>query len=175
VVVEGADMVIADPIFHDGYTPIRPREVPGILTQPRRRTTRVVTAVDAHRLLTLLRQRSLGALSSPEAALRSGSLEAELKHATILDARTMPGNVVTMNSSLVCEDECTGEWSRVKLVYPRPVHSHDHISVLHPLGTALLGMMVGQVVEATATGEAATRLRIAALPYQPERAGDYHL
>jgi regulator of nucleoside diphosphate kinase len=184
VVDEGVEMKVVEtkrlgahehPDFHDGYTAIRLREMPSILRQPRRRGSIVVTTIDARRLRALVHRQRLRADGSLEAMLRTEPLEAELKHATIVDARMMPANVVTMNSSLVCEDERTGRRLFVKLVYARDAHSRDHVAVLTPLGTALLGMTVGQVVEAKAVAAAAKRLRITALPYQPERAGDYHL
>jgi regulator of nucleoside diphosphate kinase len=150
------------------------REAPSVLTQPRRRNSLVVTAVDARRLRALIRRQRFHVVDAPE-ALGVGALDAELRHATIVHARAMPGDVVTMNSRLVCEDERTGLWSRLNLVYPTKALREDDVSVLAPLGTALLGMSVGQVVEARARHPAATRLRITALPYQPERAGDYHV
>jgi regulator of nucleoside diphosphate kinase len=163
------------PDSHDGYVPIRAREIPGTLRQPRRRSTIVVTATDARRLRALLRHQRVQGTGSLDAALRMGTLEAELQHATVVDARALPGNVITMNSRLVCEDEHTGVRSRLTLVYPTAARSQRGISVLAPLGTALLGRMVGQVVETRGARSAGMRLRITSLSYQPERAGDYHL
>lgn len=75
-------------------------------------------------------------------------LERELARATVMPADDMPANVVTMNSHVTFVDLATGEEESYTLVYPRDANLlHDRISILAPIGTALLGYRVGDVIE----------------------------
>jgi regulator of nucleoside diphosphate kinase len=59
------------------------------------------------------------------------------------------------------------------LVYPFEADaSAGRISVLAPVGTALLGLVVGQTIEWPMPSGQSRRLRVVAVPYQPEAAGD---
>ena len=48
------------------------------------------------------------------------------------------------------------------------------ISILAPVGSALLGLTEGDEIEWPSPGGGALRVRIMEILYQPERAGDYH-
>lgn len=103
-------------------------------------------------------------------------LEAELARAEVVDSRQVPPQVVTMNSVVVFEDEETGERREVTLVYPQDARSEEgRISILAPIGSALIGLSVGQTIQWPLPGGRTKRLRIVAVPYQPEAAGHYHL
>ena len=79
-----------------------------------------------------------------------------------------------MNSRVVFEDETSGERREVTLVYPgRADIGAGMISVLTPVGTALLGLRVGQSIDWEVGGHP-QRYRIVDVPYQPEAAGDQH-
>jgi len=52
--------------------------------------------------------------------------------------------------------------------------SAENVSILEPMGTAMLGCRVGSLMQFEETGRR-RRLRIQAIQYQPESAGDYHL
>jgi regulator of nucleoside diphosphate kinase len=106
---------------------------------------------------------------------RFEKLEGELLRAHVVAPREIPHDVVTMNSRVVFENQATGERREVTLVYPGGADiDSGKISVLTPVGTALLGLRVGQSIEWELPGGARQRYRIAAVPYQPEAAGEPH-
>ena len=85
----------------------------------------------------------------------------------------MPADVVTMNSTVDCIDDISGDTHPVTLVYPRDADAAaGRVSVLAPVGSALLGLSVGQQIDWQAPGGRALRLRVVAIRYQPEAAGD---
>lgn len=102
-------------------------------------------------------------------------LEWEIKRAEVIPSRQAPGDLVTMNSKVRLTDLSTGESLVYTLVFPHEAdYKEGRISILAPLGTALLGFQVGDVVEWRMP--AGTRsLRIEEILYQPEAAGHYHL
>jgi regulator of nucleoside diphosphate kinase len=113
---------------------------------------------------------------------RSSALEhgAEALHETLDAARIMPspeipGDVVTMNSALVIEDAAQRTPRTLTLVYPEQADPGlGRVSVLSPLGNALLGARVGdQLRLATPVGERS--VRVIGLEFQPEAAGCYDL
>jgi regulator of nucleoside diphosphate kinase len=106
---------------------------------------------------------------------RFEKLESELLRAKVVPPEKIPREVVTMNSRVVFENETTGERREVTLVYPGSADiDAGKISVLVPVGTALLGLRVGQSIDWELPGGARQRYRIAAVPYQPEAAGEPH-
>jgi regulator of nucleoside diphosphate kinase len=101
---------------------------------------------------------------------RFAALEGELARATIVPREEIPRDVVTMNSRVVFENETTGERREVTLVYPGDADiDAGKISVLVPVGTALLGLRVGQSIdwELPSGGH---RYRVIEVPSQPESA-----
>ena len=73
-------------------------------------------------------------------------LQTELDRAEILPPEKMPPDVVTMNSLVVFRIEQTGaEFERI-LCYPTQV-SENSVSVLAPVGMALLGLRIGQTIK----------------------------
>jgi regulator of nucleoside diphosphate kinase len=106
---------------------------------------------------------------------RFEKLEGELVRARVVPPEKMPHDVVTMNSRVVFENGATGERREVTLVYPGSADiDAGKISILTPVGTALLGLRVGQSIDWELPGGAKQRYRVAALPYQPEAAGEPH-
>jgi regulator of nucleoside diphosphate kinase len=80
-----------------------------------------------------------------------------------------------MNSKVRFVDLRTREKETYTLVYPEEADVDlAKLSVLAPLGTALLGASVGDVVECRTPG-GVRRLKIERILYQPEAAGDFHL
>lgn len=127
-----------------------------------------VTAADADRVRSVLdtateREREV-----------ADSLALELDRATIVDQRKIAKDVVTMNSRVVFEDG-SGNRREVTLVYPRQADvSNGKVSVLAPVGAALLGLSVGQEIRWAVPGSMKT-FRVIDVPYQPEAAGDWNL
>jgi regulator of nucleoside diphosphate kinase len=103
------------------------------------------------------------------------SLRSELARAHVLDPAEMPGDVVTMNSTAIVEDEASGGRREISLVYPREADgAAGKVSVLAPVGSAMLGLRIGQSIDWQVPGGRALRLRIAGLSYQPEASGELH-
>jgi regulator of nucleoside diphosphate kinase len=101
------------------------------------------------------------------------ALEEEIGKATIVEQEAIPPDVVTMNSRIRFVDEKSGDATEMALVYPFEADaSAGRISVLAPVGTALLGLAVGQSIEWPMPSGQSRRLRVVAVPYQPEAAGD---
>jgi regulator of nucleoside diphosphate kinase len=129
------------------------------------RPSLILTTQDARRLEALL-QGNAGR-ASPMAPL----LEAELARAQVVDDAEVAADVVTMNSRVVCEDVATGERHEFELVYPHETDAHGgRVSVLAPVGAALLGLAAGDVIDWPLPGGRTTRMRVVAVPYQPEAA-----
>ena len=100
-------------------------------------------------------------------------LESELVRANVVSREKIPEGVVTMNSRVIFENETTGERREVTLVYPGNADiDAGRISVLVPVGTALLGLRVGQSIDWELPGGEKQRYRVVEVPFQPEAAGE---
>ena len=130
----------------------------------------IVTDVDHQRLQSTLQ--SAGGRTSPA----TEALEAELSRAVVVPSERVPDTVITMRSRFVYEDEATHEARVITLVYPTEANpKKDKVSVLSPLGTALLGLSVGQTIDWEVRKNCTKRYGIVELLYQPEAAGHFHL
>ena len=104
------------------------------------------------------------------------ALEDELENAEIVDPRQMPPNVVTMNSEALVRDLATDEVERIRVVFPgAAAPSKGAISVLAPLGLALLGTRSGDEVKWDVPGGGDRKLRVEGITYQPEASGRFDL
>ncbi|XXF75246.1 nucleoside diphosphate kinase regulator [Myxococcaceae bacterium GXIMD 01537] len=131
----------------------------------------IVTELDLDRLRRLLDHEG-GGRDAETAEL----LETELARAEVVASEAVPPDVVTMNSTVVFEDESSGERRQVSLSYPADARGNSgRVSILAPIGTALLGLKVGQSITWPLPGGRTKRLRIVEVPYQPEAAGHYTL
>lgn len=125
-----------------------------------------LTQNDCDRLSDLLEAYAAGS-----GGRRFEALENELTRAIVVDANKIPKDVVTMNSRVVFEDETTGEQREVTLVYPTQADiDAGKISILVPVGSALLGLRVGQSIDWELPSGQRRRYRVIAVPYQPEAA-----
>lgn len=103
------------------------------------------------------------------------SLGEELDRAHVVAATDIPADVVTMNSRLSVRDLDSGRVITFTLVFPSDADvEQDKISVLAPLGTAVLGYRLGDTFEWKMPARV-RRLNLEQVLYQPEAAGDYHL
>ena len=102
-------------------------------------------------------------------------LTKELLRAEVVDSKSIPADVITMNSKVRLLDLDTKEEKTYTLVFPSEANIEENkISILAPIGTAMLGYHVGDTI--TWHVPAGTRrLKVANILYQPESAGDYHL
>ncbi len=130
-----------------------------------------VTRPDLNRLRSLIEVRSEGQdLEACEA------LADELDRAEMMPQGNIPGDVVTMNTRFVLHDETTGKTREMALVYPIDSDpDRGRISVLAPVGGALLGLTVGQAIDWPLPRGKTKRMRLVRVLYQPERAGHVHL
>ena len=129
----------------------------------------VISSLDADRLETLIESLPDGAFPGRDA------LEAELARADIVDPKEVPPTVVTMNSTVHFDVESSSESFCLTLVYPKDVDdSGKTISILAPVGSALLGLSQGDSIAWPKPGSGELRVRIREVAYQPERAGEYH-
>lgn len=77
----------------------------------------------------------------------AADLEAELDRARVVPDAEVPDDVVTMNSTVRIRDQRTREVETFTLVYPHEADVLEgRVSVLAPLGLALLGTRAGEVV-----------------------------
>ena len=73
------------------------------------------------------------------------SLATKLNTAVVLRSGPIPPDLVTVNSTILYEDEYTGARRKITIVYPPDADpSKGNVSVLTPVGTALLGLSIGQ-------------------------------
>ncbi|QDI04508.1 nucleoside diphosphate kinase regulator [Xanthomonas cerealis pv. cerealis] len=118
----------------------------------------IVSSHDLARLEALLES---PALKQHPAALALGE---ELGRATVVPPEQIPAGIVAMHSRVECEDEMHGERHQLTLVYPHEADAaQGRISVLAPVGSALLGLAVGQSIDWQAPGGRALRLRVLAV------------
>ncbi len=101
-------------------------------------------------------------------------LQAELDRADVVEPQDVPPDVVTMNSKVRFAIS-TGEEFCLTLVYPKDMDdSAERISILAPVGSALLGLSTGDHIEWPRPGGGMLKVRIVEVVYQPERAGEFH-
>lgn len=102
-------------------------------------------------------------------------LREELERASVVPSREIPESVITMNSTVRLIDLETGEPETYTLVYPEDADlSAGKVSILAPVGTAMLGYAVGDVFEWEVPA-GTRRLKVDAILYQPESSGDFDL
>ena len=103
------------------------------------------------------------------------ALEEELSRAQVVERSELPAGVVSMNSRVHCRDEGVGKDYHLTLVFPQDAGKEGTVSVLAPVGTALLGMTVGQHIDWPTPSGKVLKLTLLAVEYQPEAAGDVNL
>lgn len=102
-------------------------------------------------------------------------LQEELDRAKIVKPQEVPPNVVTMNSRVLLRDMDTSDEMTCTLVFPRNANiDSGSISVLAPVGTAILGYTEGSLVEWDVPS-GRKRILIGKILYQPEASGHFDL
>src|SRR6478672_8717134 len=97
-------------------------------------------------------------------------LEQELDRAQMLSPGETPPEVVTMNSRVRLNNLTTGAEMTYTLVFPKDADlTAGRISVLAPIGTAILGYRAGDVIAWSVPG-GKRKFRIEEVLYQPEAA-----
>ena len=101
------------------------------------------------------------------------SLKKEMDRAQIVEPEAVPPDVITMNSTASLVDTETGEEMKYTLVFPAEADlSQGKISVLAPIGTAMLGYRVGDTFEWDTPGGRRT-IKVEKVIFQPEAAGNH--
>jgi regulator of nucleoside diphosphate kinase len=130
-----------------------------------------ITAVDMARLQAVVERHLEGSR-----AAAAEQLELELDRALVTPQDQIPPDVVTMRSRIHFEDLETGRRREATLVYPEEANiDQSMISILAPVGLAVLGLKVGDIIEWPLPNARLARLRILEVLYQPEAAGHFHL
>jgi regulator of nucleoside diphosphate kinase len=97
-------------------------------------------------------------------------LEEQLKRAEVVAHDQIPPDVITLNSQVRIHDLNVGRYTVYTLVFPDNADvARNRISVLAPVGSALLGCRVGDLIECEAPG-VVRRMRVKEIVYQPEAA-----
>lgn len=98
-------------------------------------------------------------------------LDLEIARARIVPTESVAADVVTMGATVRVEELVTDTRRVVTLVYPGDADADaGRISVLSPLGSALIGLRAGQIIEWAVPGRPRSRYRVAAVLAQPVRA-----
>jgi regulator of nucleoside diphosphate kinase len=131
----------------------------------------LLSRLDVERIEELLEQPQFRALATD-------ALLGELERADVVEPADVPADAMTMNSTALVrvDDAEAGSHEReLTLVYPREADGSAHkVSVLAPVGSALLGLRVGDAIDWPMPGGRSARLQVLEIRYQPEAAGELH-
>lgn len=128
----------------------------------------VITHIDLTRLKHLLASPAVRDSDAAEALVE------ELERADVVEPTALPPDVVSMNSRVRLCEKNSGRTFELTLVYPAEA-GEGCVSVLAPIGSALLGLAVGHEIEWPLPHGQTARVQVQGLIYQPEAAGhDLH-
>lgn len=130
----------------------------------------VMTNVDFDRILGLIER-----TPSDEAIVKIW--EEKLNRVSVIDQRVTPPDLITIHSTFKVKHltHAVGPES-MSLVYPHEASIEDgKISILAPLGVAILGHRVGETISWQGRDGHLRKITINSLTYQPESSGDWHL
>lgn len=127
----------------------------------------IISSLDAQRLEDMLED-----LSKKQPFPGEDELLAELDRAEVVEPKDMPSNIVTMNSTVRFQEISSKKEFSLTLVYPHEDKpSEASISILAPVGSALLGLAEGEQIEWPKPGGGSLAVKIIEVVYQPEREG----
>jgi len=128
-----------------------------------------VSWLDLDRLERILDRLPVAQVSARDA------LMSELDRAELVEPWDMPSDVVTMNSRVRFTFAGSDEEVTMTLSYPKDMHDSDQqLSVLTPVGTALLGLRIGSSITWQRPDGATFEATVRDIEYQPERSGELH-
>ena len=132
-----------------------------------------ITDVDLARLRKLIEAASDSGIDSNTPYMNK--LEDELDRANIVDPKEIPMDAITMRSKVRLKDLESRKEMIYSLVFPHEADADEgRISVLAPVGTAMIGYRVGDIIE-WEVPSGLRRLKVEEILYQPEASGDYQL
>lgn len=101
-------------------------------------------------------------------------LRRELDRADVVEPSEIPPGIVTMNSTARFRNEDTDANYEMTLVYPDGAGAPNSVSILAPIGGALLGLSVGQSISWQLPADKKLRLQVLEVVHQPEQSGELH-
>lgn len=107
----------------------------------------------------------------PSVAAELAKLEEELDRAIVLEPEEMPDNVVRMNSTVEFKFSGDEKVLTRTLVYPQDLKSGDDISIFAPVGSALIGLSVGQKLDWPMPNKQTKTIEIVNVTFQSEQSG----
>jgi regulator of nucleoside diphosphate kinase len=133
-------------------------------------STVYITKTDQEKLRDLISQASFSEYRGSDYLKM---LEGELDRAKVVDPHDIPPDVITLNSTADLVDLESGDEMTYTLVFPDQADiSQGKISILAPIGTAMLGYRVGDIFEWETPG-GKRKIRVEKVIFQPEASGDY--
>ena len=130
----------------------------------------IITHTDRQRLGTLIEKAEISGIADRKLL---DDLQLELERAHAVESQDVPPDVVTMNSKVRLRDLETNELVDYTLVYPRDADpAEDRVSVLAPIGTAIIGCRKGDVIEWPVPA-GIVRLAIEEVLHQTESVGEF--
>lgn len=127
-----------------------------------------ITRTDLERLERLLETDSIRALPG------AGMLREELTRSNVVEPGDIGPDIITMNSTAKFVNERTNTSYQMTLVYPSNAGTPGTVSVIAPVGSALLGMSVGQTINWQVPGGRQLRLSVVDVTNQPEAQKQFH-
>lgn len=131
---------------------------------------RTLTELDHVRLSNLIRRHARDEAS----ASRWRAIEDVLDASALVPSREVAPDVVTMHSQVLLQDTHTGQRTTLTLCYPEQADpAVGRVSVLSPVGSALLGLRVGRMARWVGPSGDTKAVEIVEVLFQPESSGDY--
>jgi regulator of nucleoside diphosphate kinase len=127
----------------------------------------IITSLDQARLERLFSSRNYSQLPGIDALID------EIDRASVVEPTEVSPDVITMNSTIRFVDDMNGSEHQLTLVYPDEAGAHGTISIAAPVGSALLGLSVGQSIRWQVPGGRELNLRVLEVIRQPEAMGEY--
>ena len=130
-----------------------------------------ITKSDKHKLLEIIDKEAKYEDLKTNQYLKA--LEAEINRADVTSLEQLPSNIITMNAKVILLVGDTEE--EISLVYPSEADiSENKISVLSPIGTAILGYCEGSIIE-WKVPNGTVQIKVKKVLFQPEALGFYEL
>ena len=134
----------------------------------------MATSLQPARVLTELDHVRISKLLKHPGMAFAAELESVLDNAELVSSYDVQASMVTMNSRVLIADDFLGEERTLTLCYPPDADPKTgFVSVLSPVGTALLGLAEGQMAHWSAPNGEQASARILKVVFQPEESGDY--
>lgn len=134
----------------------------------------MATSLQPARVLTELDHVRISKLLKHPGMAFAADLGSVLDNAELVSSYDVQASLVTMNSRVLIADDFLGEERTLTLCYPPDADPKTgFVSVLSPVGTALLGLAEGQMAHWSAPNGEQASARILKVVFQPEESGDY--